>query len=129
MNRILSSVAAALGAALLVPALATSAQAATCSSGTFCLYYNSGLGGSRLTLNNSVSDLAGYKFTTDGAGEGQYVKNNAASAWNKTLCPVTVYFRSNYGGPWDSFGYNQSGNLVNTYNENASVEFARTSCG
>lgn len=129
MNRILSSVAAALGAALLVPVLATSAEAATCSSGSFCLYYNSNLGGSRLTLGNSVGDLAGYKFTTSGAGEGQNVKNNAASAWNKNLCPVSVYFYSNYGGAWDSFGYNQSGNLVDTYNQNASVKFAQSSCG
>ncbi|MFC8225749.1 peptidase inhibitor family I36 protein [Streptomyces sp. NPDC057287] len=128
MNRIVSAVAAALGATLLVPLAASSAEAATCSSGTFCLYYNSGLGGSRFSLTNSARDLAGYTFSTSGAGQGSAVKNNAASAWNKTLCPVTVYFRSNYGGPWDSFGYNQSGNLVDTYNENASVEFSTTTC-
>ncbi|GAA2926575.1 peptidase inhibitor family I36 protein [Streptomyces enissocaesilis] len=128
MKRIVSAAAAALGAALLVPLMATSAQAASCASGTFCLYYNSNLGGSHVALNRNVPDLAGYKFTTSGAGQGQYVKNNAASAQNMSQCKATVFFYSNYGGPSDGFNYRDSGNLVNTYNENASVYFA-TSCG
>ncbi|MER7046939.1 peptidase inhibitor family I36 protein [Streptomyces jumonjinensis] len=127
-KRITSFVAAAFGAALLVPVTATAAEAVACPSSEFCLYYNSGLGGSHFVAPGDVPDLAGYRFTSSGAGQGQAVKNNAASAHNKTHCNATVYFNSNYGGPSDTFGYMNSGNLVNTYNENASVRFA-TFCG
>ncbi|EFG03840.1 peptidase inhibitor family I36 protein [Streptomyces clavuligerus] len=121
-KRVLSLVAAALGAALTVPLAATPAHAAACREG-FCLYYNSNLGGSHISLVRSVPDLAGYTFTTAGAGQGQRVKNNAASAHSLVICSVVVYFNSHYSGPADVYSYRQHHNLVNTYNDNASVLF------
>ncbi|WP_405009897.1 peptidase inhibitor family I36 protein [Kitasatospora sp. NBC_01539] len=127
MNRTLKLAAAALGAALLVPALATSAQAAVgdCPDGKFCLFYNSNQQGSHFTMSTSISDLAGYTFTSSGNGQGQHVKNNAASAVSNVCVTVRVYYNSNYSGPVDMFNYRNAANLVNTYNENASVKFAQ----
>ncbi|MEV8098602.1 peptidase inhibitor family I36 protein [Kitasatospora sp. NPDC085879] len=126
MKRTLKLAAVALGAALLVPTLATSAQAAVgdCPDGNFCLFYNSNEQGSHLAMSTSIRDLAGYTFTSPGNGRGQHVKNNAASAVSNVCMTVRVYYNSNYSGPMDMFNYRNAANLVNTYNENASVRFA-----
>ncbi|BFV55035.1 peptidase inhibitor family I36 protein [Kitasatospora sp. CMC57] len=126
MKRTLKFAAAALGAALLVPTLATGAQAAVsdCGEGQFCLFYNSNEQGSHMVVRSSIPDLAGYTFTSPGNGQGQHVKNNAASAVSNVCMTVWVNFYSNYGGPRDMFNYRNAANLVNTYNENASVKFA-----
>ncbi|MEV4613530.1 peptidase inhibitor family I36 protein [Kitasatospora sp. NPDC049258] len=126
MKRTLKLAAAALGAALLVPALTTSAQAAVsdCPDSKFCLFYNSNEQGSHLAISTNVRDLAGYTFTSPGNGQGQHVKNNAASAVSNVCMTVRVYYNSNYSGPMDMFNYRNAANLVNTYNENASVRFA-----
>ncbi|WP_406124242.1 peptidase inhibitor family I36 protein [Streptomyces sp. NBC_00989] len=102
---------------------ATPASADTnCSIGNFCLFYNSGMAGTHLHFNNSVADLAGYTFDCCGAGAGQSVKNNAASARNDfTNYNVRVYYNSNYSGPSDLFAPGTAKNLVNTYNEDASL--------
>ncbi|MFJ1708006.1 peptidase inhibitor family I36 protein [Kitasatospora sp. NPDC088346] len=126
MNRTLKLAAAALGAALLVPALATTAQADTsdCPEGAFCLFYNSNQQGSHMVVPTSIPDLAGYTFTSPGNGRGQHVKNNAASVVSNTCVTVWVHYNSNYSGPSDMFNFRNAENLVNTYNENASVKFA-----
>ena len=104
-----AAAAAAIGAALVAPAPA--AQAATarngvCETGEFCLYYNSGNGGSLVDLANSQSDYgtgAGcVTFVSAGNGQGQCVKNNAASVWNREAAVATVFYRSGWSGAIDS---------------------------
>ncbi|MER8182379.1 peptidase inhibitor family I36 protein [Kitasatospora sp. NPDC094015] len=126
MKRTLKLAAATLGAALLLPALATPSQAAVgdCPDDTFCLFYNSNEKGSHLAISSSIRDLAGYTFTSPGNGQGQHVKNNAASAVSNVCMSVRVFYNSNYSGPMDLLNYRNAENLVNTYNENASVRFA-----
>ncbi|MFJ9472910.1 peptidase inhibitor family I36 protein [Streptomyces caniferus] len=126
MKRTSKFAAAALGAALLVPALATTAQASAsdCQQNSFCFFYNSNEQGSHNALRSSVSNLAGYTFTSSGNGQGKSVKNNAASAVSNVCMSVTVFYNSNYSGPNDLFNYRNAGNLSNTYNNNASVKFA-----
>ncbi|OMI37833.1 peptidase inhibitor family I36 protein [Streptomyces sparsogenes] len=127
MKRTPKLAAAVLGAALLVPAFATTAQASPsdCEASSFCFFYNSNQQGSHNALRSSVSDLAGYKFTSPGNGQGKSVKNNAASAVSNVCMTVTVFYNSNYSGPSDVFNYRNANNLENTYNNNASVKFAR----
>ncbi|MFD5101300.1 hypothetical protein [Streptomyces albidochromogenes] len=93
-------------------------------------YYNSGLTGSRTTftgsggINGSISDLAGYKFLDAGAGKGTPVKNGAASFYNGSPTPTTIFFNSNANGSCDTVApYTNAHRLVNTYNENASFMF------
>lgn len=95
--------------------------------GEMLFFYNSNLAGSFVDFETSKSDLAGYKFVSSGAGQGQYVKNNAASAWNydvradETIIRASyVYYNSGYSGPSDYFKPGDGHNLENTYNDNAS---------
>lgn len=126
MKRTIKLAAAALGAALLVPAFATAAHAdaSDCEEGSFCFFYNSDQQGSHDALRQSVSNLAGYTFTSPGNGQGQAVKNNAASVVNNG-CVAAVYFNSNYSGPYDLISTREAVNLHNTYNENASLVFQK----
>ncbi|MFD8631386.1 peptidase inhibitor family I36 protein [Streptomyces sp. NPDC059533] len=117
------TVAAAVAAVGITLGLAAPANATICSGGEFCLYYNSNLNGAKLTFDWPVEDLAGYTFDYSGAGGGQWVKNNAASAQNHTQDYAGVYFNSYFSGPFDFFKPGVSGNLVKTYNDNASVDF------
>ena len=105
----LAAAATALVGAVAAPA--PTAQAATarngvCESGEFCLYYNSGNGGSLVDLAGSVADYgtgAGcVTFVSTGNGKGQCVKNNAASVWNREGAVATVFYRSGYAGAVDS---------------------------
>jgi hypothetical protein len=127
MKRTLKVAATALGAALLVPTFATAAHAdaGDCPESAFCLFYNSYEQGSHMVVRDSIPNLAGYIFTSSGNGQGQPVKNNAASAVSNVCMTVWVNYYSNYSGPSDMFNYRNAGNLINTYNENASVKFAQ----
>lgn len=109
--------------------------------GEICLYYNSGLAGSRFDWafpQANIPNFATYPSTaraplpgttitylTSGlAGYGQAVKNNAASAYNRYYgASVYVYFNSNYAGTSDFVGSLTSKNLSNTYNDNASLRW------
>ncbi|MEU7292313.1 hypothetical protein AB0A76_03765 [Streptomyces exfoliatus] len=104
------------------------------------LYFNSDIKGSKRCIYGDVSNYAyngtlctsqgcpPYRFELDGRnGEGQLVKNNAASVYNYSGYGISIFFGSGWSGPWDSFpeyGYAGSalwyGNLNSTYNENAS---------
>lgn len=97
-----AGIAGTLMSATLVVA-APSAQAAArdgvCQTGEFCLYYNSYHQGSVSDFTTSISDYGSapatcYQFKGTGAGQGQCVKNNAASAWNRTSGSVTIYYNS-----------------------------------
>ncbi|MFF4158325.1 peptidase inhibitor family I36 protein [Streptomyces sp. NPDC001678] len=126
MKRTPKLAAAALGAALLVPTLATTAQASAgdCEESHFCFFYNSNQQGSHNAMQSNASDLSGYTFTSRGNGQGVSVKNHAASAVSNVCMTVRVYYNSNYSGPMDMFNYREASNLDNTYNNNASVRFA-----
>ncbi|WP_256355943.1 hypothetical protein [Streptomyces sp. PKU-EA00015] len=137
MKRLLRAGAVTGGLALAAAiglAGATPAAAASCSTNDACLwlYFNSENRGSSFLTTTSISNLAGYKYTAPGAGQGQYVKNNAASASfradnNFYASSGTVFYRSGYGGPCDKLQGSENQikwapRLVRTYNENASVK-------
>src|SRR5512139_14684 len=107
----LASALAAGGLALAgpaSPAAAATARNGVCESGEFCLYYYSGQDGSVSDFNTSISNYGDsqpscYEFRGPGAGQGQCVKNNAMSVWNRTSHAVTVYFNSGYQGASQTF--------------------------
>jgi murein DD-endopeptidase MepM/ murein hydrolase activator NlpD len=121
-------VAALIDAATVItdtaPAQAATARNGVCETGEFCLYYNSDTSGSLSDFAGSVSDYTPstgcYKFISAGAGQGQCVKNNAASAKNLTGRYVTVFYNSGYSGPIDNFSPGADANLRDYLkNENA----------
>ena len=134
-SRKLCSIAVAIPAAAV--AVLGTAPAAHADAGPYCLnevrncgvfFYNSGMSGSFTAFRgSSVSNLAGYTFQTPGAGKGQAVKNNAASFNNLSIDSIaTVFFSSGYAGACDTFApLTGTDRLRNTYNENASMAFAR----
>jgi len=118
----------ALAASLTVVAPVTEAAAATarngsCESGEFCLYYLGNRTGSVSDFSGSVVNYGStqpscYEFRGPGLGQGQCVKNNAWSVWNRTSRAVRVYFNSNYGGPSQLFAAGQAGDLNSTLRDN-----------
>jgi hypothetical protein len=131
IGRRIVRVAVAIGAtaALAVP-MAGIATAATprngvCEVGEFCLYWNTGLGGSVSDFTTSISNYGTTQPTCydfKGAGDGQYecVKNNALSAWNRRSGAARVYYNSYYGGSYDTVAGNSWRNLSVTALNNAS---------
>lgn len=117
----IAATAALLGVAS--PALATERNG-SCERGELCLHYNSNLAGSFTDFYYKVPNFGTYKFLTPGSGQGQYVKNNAASARNKAWwCTARIYYNSSYVGIYDDVAAGQSRNLFNTKNENASFSW------
>ncbi|MEV7441891.1 hypothetical protein AB0O22_12150 [Streptomyces sp. NPDC091204] len=135
MTNIRRAMAVALPAAAALAFSVSPAQAGvgiTCTGEANCgtFYYNSGLSGSRTTftgsggINGSISDLAGYKFLDSGAGKGTPVKNGAASFYNGSPTPTTIFFNSGYNGACDTVApYTNANRLANTYNNNAALAF------
>ena len=132
-RRAAAGLLAAVGIAASLVAIAPGAQAADrdgiCQSGEFCLYYNSDHAGSVSDFTGSIADYGAtqpdcYEFKGAGAGQGQCVKNNAASVWNRTGGTVTVFYNSDFGGASQSFAAGAKVNLNATLkNENASHKF------
>jgi len=128
----LAGIAGTLVSAALVIA-APSAQAAArdgiCQAGEFCLYFNSDQQGSVSDFAGSISNYGStqpecYEFKGAGTGQGRCVKNNAASVWNRTSGPVTVYYNSGYLGAKRTIASSAKVNLNATLkNENASHKF------
>ncbi|MFD5573765.1 MULTISPECIES: peptidase inhibitor family I36 protein [Streptomyces] len=113
---------------------AAPANAATAcpSSGVACLWYNSDYEGGIYVQGASLSDYAGYYFSTSTApngsnGSGQEVKNNAASVTNRsTFYRFRVYYNSGWDGSYayQTIGISSRANLNATMkNENASGAF------
>jgi len=95
-----------------------------CENLEFCLFYNSDLKGSVSDHDDWVSDFAPYVFKGKGAGQGQVVKNNAASACNMmSRYTARVYYNSDYKGAYDDVEPRTCRNLDKTYNENASFKW------
>ncbi|MFI6059514.1 peptidase inhibitor family I36 protein [Streptomyces sp. NPDC051286] len=115
---------------LIAAAAVATASNAAAASGNYCgpnclaFTYNSNTAGSRIYFwGTDVPDLAPYKFLTSGAGQGQALKNNAASALNDSPNPATIFYNSNYGGSCDTISwFGIADRLHNTYNNNASFK-------
>ena len=140
MKKKLVSIAfAALVTAGIVTVSPTAAHAASrdgvCNTGEFCLYYNSNNEGSVSDFTESIPNYGDeqpscYEFKGEGAGQGKCVKNDAASVWNRTDDPVTVYFNSEYGGARQGIAAGAKANLnEDLKNENASHKFATNDSG
>lgn len=125
---------AALAMLMAGVALPSAAQAAgrdgTCDSGEFCYFYNSNQAGSVSDFTGSVGDYGAtqptcYEFKGTGTGKGICVKNNAASVYNRTSKPVTVYYNSDYLGTSQTIPAGGRANLITALkNNNASHNFA-----
>ncbi|HVK25007.1 MAG TPA: peptidase inhibitor family I36 protein [Actinokineospora sp.] len=136
MGNRLGRIALAIGGSVaLVLSMASVANAATprngvCEVGEFCLYYGSSRGGSVSDFNGSISNYGAtlptcYVFKGPGTGQGECVKNNAGSAWNRTTShTVIVYYYSGYTGASQAFGAGQTANLNSSmWDNNASHKF------
>lgn len=86
-----------------------------------CLYYNSGEAGAMFNTDENISNLLYYTFPDNGNGFGDPVKNDAASAENQGPDVDIIYYNSNFIGNFDYLYPNSFGQLVNTYNNDASV--------
>jgi hypothetical protein len=123
--------AVVLGGTVLIAASPASAAGrdGVCDSGEFCYYFNSDNQGSISDFTGSVADYGTeqpscYDFKGAGAGKGQCIKNQAASAWNRSSKTVRVYYNSNYGGTYQDFAAGAKGNLSAALkNQNASHQF------
>ncbi|MFC4335890.1 peptidase inhibitor family I36 protein [Salininema proteolyticum] len=119
----------ATGLSAISPASAATARNGVCESGEFCLYYNSGNQGSVSDFAGSVTNYGAsqptcYEYKGSGAGKGQCVKNNAASAWNRTGKYVTIFYKSGYKGAIDNFSPGAKANLrAALKNDNAGHRF------
>jgi len=107
------------------PTASATARNGVCESGEFCLYYNSGNAGSRVDLVNSQRDYGTgsgcITFVSSGSGQGQCVKNNTASVWNRTGKSVFVFYNSDFGGVYDEVPNGAQVDLnANVKNNNAS---------
>ncbi|MFG1997535.1 SpoIID/LytB domain-containing protein [Spirillospora sp. NPDC048911] len=124
------------GTVLIIPASPASAASrdGVCDNGEFCYYYNSDNQGSISDFTGSVADYGTeqpscYDFKGAGTGQGQCVKNQAASVWNRSTKTVRVYFNSNYSGTYQDFAAGAKGNLnAGLKNQNASHEFGPAGC-
>jgi cell wall-associated NlpC family hydrolase len=130
---VISLMASMLGLAVGVAAPASAAaRDGVCDSGEFCYYYNSGNVGSVSDFTSSVSDYGTtqpgcYDFKSAAAGQGECIKNNAASVWNRSSQTVRVYFNTAYGGIYQNIGAGYKGGLsAELYNNNASHQFVGT---
>ncbi|WNV87268.1 peptidase inhibitor family I36 protein [Umezawaea sp. Da 62-37] len=118
---------AVVGAAMLVMSGTTNASAAArngvCDSGEFCYYWGANNTGSISDFTTSVPDYGTtqptcYDFKGPGTGQGQCIKNNARSVWNRTSGIVRVYYNSNYGGTFQPIAAGYKGNLNSTLSDN-----------
>ncbi len=118
----------ALAASMLVATAPTATAAARnglCESGEFCLYFSPDRNGSLVDFVNTQRDYseAGgcIRFIRAGAGQNSCVQNNAASAWNRSGGPVSVFYNSDFGGVYDVIPNNAGPNLNdNVRKDNAS---------
>ncbi|MFD2023993.1 peptidase inhibitor family I36 protein [Promicromonospora aerolata] len=129
-----AALAALTGSGLLAVGTAPPVQAAgardgVCASGEFCYYYNSDHAGSVSDFDVSVADYGTtqpscFDFKGPGNGQGECVKNEAASVWNRSGRTVRVYYNSNYGGTYQAVAAGAKVNLGPAlYNNNASHKF------
>ncbi|WP_164545230.1 peptidase inhibitor family I36 protein [Antribacter gilvus] len=117
-----AAVAAGLGIGAAVPAQAVELNG-VCEHREACFYWDSNFGGAKIDLYSPRVDFSTLRFLSPGAGAGQYVKNNSASVRNHDYGTLRVYYNENYTGVYDEFPPYGSGNLVRTWNDNASFKW------
>ncbi|GAB3981878.1 peptidase inhibitor family I36 protein [Plantactinospora veratri] len=131
---IVHALLATVGAAMFLAAGSTTASAATarngvCESGEFCYYWGFNRTGSLSDFTASENNYGTtqptcFEFKSAGTGRYQCIKNNAASAWNRSSVTVRVHYNSDYGGPYDAFAPGAGRNLNSTLLlDNASHKF------
>ncbi|MFG1997534.1 peptidase inhibitor family I36 protein [Spirillospora sp. NPDC048911] len=132
LAKILTATTVAMAPLALISPASAASRDGVCDSGEFCYYYNSDNQGSISDFTGSVADYGTeqpscYDFKGAGSGQGQCIKNNAASVWNRSAKTVRVYFNSDYGGTYQDFAASAKGNLnASLKNQNASHEFGPT---
>ncbi|WP_372411578.1 hypothetical protein [Streptomyces luteireticuli] len=87
----------------------------------FCLYYSpnaNGAGWGYTHADANVHDLLNYRFNNSGAGAGQVVGNNAASAENASWCNVGIWYHANFTGDSNWLAPYQGGNLTSWMRNN-----------
>lgn len=103
-----------------------------CDGWEFCLFWGgNGTGAAADYYGNlRVDDFGDTRYPGNRQGAGQRVKNNAASAMGTGGCTVRVYYNENQTGPYDQI-YEDGvvRNLVNTWNDNASMDLWACSGG
>lgn len=117
-----------MGLAVATPpsAEAASARNGKCETGEFCYFFNSHHKGSVSDFKKSIPDYGTkqpscYDFKGKGKGKDKCIKNEAASAWNRSNKTVYVYYNSNWGGATQKIGPGKKVQLNKTlYNNNAS---------
>ncbi|MDW5326764.1 peptidase inhibitor family I36 protein [Plantactinospora sp. KLBMP9567] len=116
--------------AVMAPSTASAAtpRNGICEVGEVCFYWGPNLTGSLSDFTGSLANYGStqptcYEFRSTGTGQGQCMKNNATSAWNRSSGTVRVYYNSNYGGTYDNVAAGTWRNLNNTYLDNASHRF------
>lgn len=107
-----------------VPAAAFAAgQDGVENAGELVFFYNSSLGGSFVDIAKKKANLSCCTFITAGNGQGQSVKNNAASVKNWNTQKARIFYNSDYAGIYDTIDPLTAATLVNTYNNNASFKW------
>ncbi|MFC8197469.1 hypothetical protein ACFWBR_15000 [Streptomyces sp. NPDC060006] len=138
---------AAVGvAAALISLAGVSQAAATEYKGSSCdglapcisMYFNSTQQGSHTDFGGyGKINFAGYNFASPSNGQGQPIKNNAASAYFRAKTTdesAIIYFNSNQAGPCDWLWaqgekFSIANRLNKTYNNNASLRLVDNSPG
>ncbi|OIJ97353.1 hypothetical protein BIV23_31300 [Streptomyces monashensis] len=90
----------------------------------FCLYYSQGASGASLGYQHADADihnLGNYTYANDGAGAGQVVRNNAASAEDVSDCNVGIWYAPNFTGDSEWLNPWMGGDLTFLSNNEASI--------
>jgi hypothetical protein len=126
LKKTLTTLVALMAMLGLTAVLAPAASASTgfngvCEVNEICLYWGDNNSGAVFDTAAIYSDFGTQRFVNgSGTGQGSYVKNNAASIWNRTVVDICVFYNENFGGPSDLIPRGVATNLVVTKNDNAS---------
>jgi hypothetical protein len=108
------------------PASAATLRNGICEVGEFCYYWGDNLTGSvsdlpRRLTSYGDSQPSCYDYKSAGSGQGQCIKNNARSFWNRTGYEVVICYNSNFGGSKQFVMPGAAGQLApQVYRDNAS---------
>jgi hypothetical protein len=96
-----------------------------CEHREICFYWGNDYTGARADFYFQKTDFGDIRYPLGtGAGAGQRVKNNAASAINFDTLMAYVYYNENFTGPYDFVPPNGGRrNLHHTWNDNASFRW------
>lgn len=91
----------------------------------YCLWYSPNYTGAEWGSQVSSYKLITATFPDNGLGEGQPVRDNAASMGNATEgCNVTTFFKPGFAGPFNWLDPGWAGNLTSNLRDNeASISY------